>query len=908
MQQACEEEVSVEPSPVPLPKTILAIPTFDYNVLASYYRSGAVLGTKLQAEILKQGPLGDLIRQREIGVIPPWELPPRAPAPEGQELQRIFSSRTLIDPKSDTFARTDVDDNFKSLFALYRGLTLVKELVTFGKTASADSSRVILERQFQSYLGQAKDFVEDTKFADVSLVYGLKLDTQSSSVVLPRKSNSVVFFGATASTVREDAIAGLTGTEKFTISVTENSVTKNVVVDLANVSGTLNVDNIVTEINAQLTTALIDTAFAVERFSETEYGYRINVGTDETVSFSADASTESSAVYVAGTSGAGTTGGGFLAKLDDLAAADPNEPFRSVINTVGAFDSSHGVAVDSSGNVYVVGTTAGDLDGQINTGNNDVYLTKFDAAGNEIYTRLLGSAADASGFAVALDSSDNVVVAGQVAGPLTDIAFGGGYDAFVTKFDSKGQETFTRQVSPFASDGALSLAVDSSDNIILAGFTNGAIDSSQTYGGSSDAFMTKLDSSGTLVANRQFGDSGNEVATAVAVNSAGDVFVAGTDDGNGFLRRYNASDSSLAYTHDLGALGTDGGVTGLAVDSNGDLLISGQSTNAALSGTVKNAHSGGLDAFVLSVDDQTTTAATCFVTYAGTTGTESGFGVAVDTSDNSFYLTGNTDSTFAGETSSAAVDAYVTKFDSAGNLAYTHQFGGAFNYTGSAIAFDSNGTSVLSRLGLPTGAAPGDSASTVVAETSVRPGQSFSISVNDGASQRITLEDDDSFGFLVFRINSILGDKGRASFVEDLDGQHLEIKALNGAIIDIQAGAKGLEALAGLGLKETRLYGEPADLSEADATAASAFELGFVGGLNVLTKAASAEAEAIVDGALLAIEKAFRFLTGEPENKNPFPTGTVSTRTRSQIANFQAALNRLQASSDNLSPIFNIFG
>ena len=178
MQQACEEEVSVEPSPVPLPKTILAIPTFDYNVLASYYRSGAVLGTKLQAEILKQGPLGDLIRQREIGVIPPWELPPRAPAPEGQELQRIFSSRTLIDPKSDTFARTDVDDNFKSLFALYRGLTLVKELVTFGKTASADSSRVILERQFQSYLGQAKDFVEDTKFADVSLVYGLKLDTQ----------------------------------------------------------------------------------------------------------------------------------------------------------------------------------------------------------------------------------------------------------------------------------------------------------------------------------------------------------------------------------------------------------------------------------------------------------------------------------------------------------------------------------------------------------------------------------------------------------------------------------------------------------------------------------------------------------------------------------------------------------
>ena len=106
---------------MPLPKTILVIPTFDYNVLASYYNSGAALGTKLQAEILRQGPLGDLLRQREIGVIPPWELPPRPPVPEGEELQRIFSSRTLIDPRSDTFARTDVDDNLKNLFALYSG-------------------------------------------------------------------------------------------------------------------------------------------------------------------------------------------------------------------------------------------------------------------------------------------------------------------------------------------------------------------------------------------------------------------------------------------------------------------------------------------------------------------------------------------------------------------------------------------------------------------------------------------------------------------------------------------------------------------------------------------------------------------------------------------------------------------
>ena len=210
MQQACADVAFLERSKVALPFSILAIPTFDYNALLSYYTSGVALGTKLQAEVLKRGPLGDLLRQREIGVIPPWELPPRAPAPEGQELQRIFSNRTVFDLKSALFERTDVDDNFKNLFALYGGLTLAKELVTFAKTLKADASRAILERQFQSYFDQIKDFVEDTRFTGVSLVYGLKLDKISSTVELPRKSNSIVFFGAVASSVREDAIAGLT--------------------------------------------------------------------------------------------------------------------------------------------------------------------------------------------------------------------------------------------------------------------------------------------------------------------------------------------------------------------------------------------------------------------------------------------------------------------------------------------------------------------------------------------------------------------------------------------------------------------------------------------------------------------------------------------------------------------------
>ncbi len=156
----------------------------------------------------------------------------------------------------------------------------------------------------------------------------------------------------------------------------------------------------------------------------------------------------------------------------------------------------------------------------------------------------------------------------------------------------------------------------------------------------------------------------------------------------------------------LGALGSGGGVTGVAVDSKGDLYVSGLTTNAALDTTVKNAHSGDIDAFVLNVKDNPAGGTIQYVTYVGTSTTDRGLGVAVDTGDDSFYVTGDTIGTLAGETKTGDVDTFAAKFDKNGILQFTHQFGGAFDHSGAAIAFDANGTCVLSRLGLPGGDIP----------------------------------------------------------------------------------------------------------------------------------------------------------------------------------------------------------
>jgi hypothetical protein len=266
----------------------------------------------------------------------------------------------------------------------------------------------------------------------------------------------------------------------------------------------------------------------------------------------------------------------------------------------------------------------------------------------------------------------------------------------------------------------------------------------------------------------EFGDSGDEVITRIVANSSGEIYVVGTDDGNGFLKKFAGASGGEAATYeiDLGALGADGDVTGIAFDSNGDLVISGTTTNTALDNQVNIAHSGGMDGFVLFVSESNGNIGS--VSYLGAAGTDEAFALTVDTATDDVYITGSTD-----ETSSGNTDDFIIRLNSSGALQWSHQFNGGFDNISKGIAYDANGTSVLSRLGLPNGQVPPD-VSDVVTTTTVRPNQYFFLSVDDGAPKQITIDVDDSFGFLSFNMRKAMGTDqlGTAVFVDnDIGGR-----------------------------------------------------------------------------------------------------------------------------------------
>jgi hypothetical protein len=101
-------------------------------------------------------------------------------------------------------------------------------------------------------------------------------------------------------------------------------------------------------------------------------------------------------------------------------------------------DLADGVATDSSGNVYVVGYTYGELDGNTNTGASDIFVVKYNSSGTKQWTKQMGSSSRDYDYGVATDSSGNVYVSGDTYGGLDNNTSAGYNDLFVVKYNSSG--------------------------------------------------------------------------------------------------------------------------------------------------------------------------------------------------------------------------------------------------------------------------------------------------------------------------------------------------------------------------------------------------------------------------------------------------------------------------------------
>lgn len=349
----------------------------------------------------------------------------------------------------------------------------------------------------------------------------------------------------------------------------------------------------------------------------------------------------------------------------------------------GGEDNSRGLAVDGSGNVYMSGDTQGSIGGPAEF-NGQEFLIKFDSSGTELWSRQVGGLDIDDNQGVAVDSVGNVYISGQTFDEEGNPPLGG--QATLTKFDSSGTLLWAQQFGiAVRGEGSNSVTVDAADNVYITGITSG-----DPLIGFSDSFLTKFDSSGAELWSQQIvsstgwvwsysvavDDSGNSYITGETVGDLGPTPAGGTD---AFLVKFDAGGTKL-WTRQIGTIGADIGES-LAIDGAGNLYLTGTTTE-----DLGGPNLGYGDAFLLKLDANGNE---IWTQQVGTIDSESSLAVTVDSEGNAF-ISGQTRGNMGGLNAGLS-DAFLTKFNSAGDELWTQQIGTIEDDISYAVAVDDLG-------------------------------------------------------------------------------------------------------------------------------------------------------------------------------------------------------------------------
>ncbi len=444
---------------------------------------------------------------------------------------------------------------------------------------------------------------------------------------------------------------------------------------------------------------------------------------------------------------------------------DPVLDYSTYLGGTG-FDAATSIAVDAAGDAYIAGYTTSIVlptaaalqnaysGGSCNTDMSaapcfDAFVAKLNAAGTALdYATYLGGSGDDRATAIAVDAAGEAFVAGYTGSQDFPVAngvqgsIGGGtcgsaanpypcYDAFVARLAASGSSLiYSTHLGGTGDDYATGVAIDSSLNAYLAGFTSGgnfpvtggAFEPS-FGGGPYDAFVAKIGANGSKLLYATFlGGSGEDRAAAIAVDGSGDAYVTGQTDSrnfpaknalqpayaggscgcfDAFVTKLNGGGSGAIYSTYLGGTGGDYG-DAIAVDSAGEAYVAGWTTSADFPVTAaayQKTYGGSDDAFVSKIG--ATGNALAYSTYFGGIDPEQANGIALGSAGDAIiagsdYGVGMPVLGALESGNSGFYDGFVAAFDPTGsNLIYATWLGGSGDDDANAVVADSAGNAYV---------------------------------------------------------------------------------------------------------------------------------------------------------------------------------------------------------------------
>jgi len=382
-------------------------------------------------------------------------------------------------------------------------------------------------------------------------------------------------------------------------------------------------------------------------------------------------------------------------------------------------ESATGIATDPQGNVYVTGVTTSStfpvknpVQGSL-AGKSDVFVAKYAASGKTlVYATYIGGRGNDSAAGIAVDTYGSAYLVGTTESADFPIRNGyaktlkGGKDVFIAKLNSSGSGlAFSTFLGGTGEEEGTALAVDKDRNILVTGTTASAdfpvVKAVDKLLARRDAFVAKLAANGkSLYFSTFLGGSADDAGQGIAADDNGAAYVTGwtaSSDfpvknafdtaANGekdcFIVRFSPGGNALIFSTYLGGAGNDQG-RAIALDSGRSVFVTGStaSVNFPVKGALCENLRGGRDVFVTKV--HSTGQMLSFSTYLGGSGDDVGYDIEVDGA-KAVYVAGGTASQNFRPTSSSGdkafggiEDGFIVKLDMTGRQAISsYLLGGA---------------------------------------------------------------------------------------------------------------------------------------------------------------------------------------------------------------------------------------